>query len=51
MAMAGKSETFFVEDLVDALLLAREPVAPRQAEVFNIGGGPGNTRASGKFCV
>jgi CDP-paratose 2-epimerase len=36
-------DLLFVEDLVDALLLAREHSRARGGEVFNIGGGPGNT--------
>ena len=36
-------DLLFVEDLVDALLLARECSRSRGGEVFNIGGGPGNT--------
>jgi CDP-paratose 2-epimerase len=35
-------DLLFVEDLVDALLLARERSRSSGGEVFNIGGGPGN---------
>jgi CDP-paratose 2-epimerase len=35
-------DVLFVEDLVDALLLAQRHMPTESGEVFNIGGGPGN---------
>jgi CDP-paratose 2-epimerase len=35
-------DVLFVDDLIDALLLAREKVDETQANAFNIGGGPAN---------
>ena len=36
-------DILFVEDLVDALLLARENIPELSGHVFNLGGGPANT--------
>lgn len=36
-------DILFVEDLVDAFLLAKEHIASIKAQAFNIGGGPENT--------
>lgn len=36
-------DVLFVEDLVDALLLARKNIRTLSGQVFNLGGGPQNT--------